>query len=58
MTRHKAIGTDQQIDAVFEQAYRILRTRIEALLALPLDSLRKDPAALKVELERIGSLMP
>lgn len=54
----KAIGTDQQIDAVFEQAYRILRTRIEALLALPLDSLRKDPAALKAELERIGSLIP
>jgi arsenate reductase len=41
-------------DAVFEQAYRILRTRIEALLASPLDNLRKDPAALKVELERIG----
>ena len=53
----KAIGTDQQIDAAFEQAYRILRTRIEALLASPLDNLRKDPAALKVELERIGSLM-
>lgn len=53
----KAIGTDQQIDAAFKQAYRILRTRIEALLALPLDGLRKDPAALKVELERIGSLM-
>ena len=53
----KAIGTDQQIDAAFEQAYRILHTRIEALLASPLDNLRKDPAALKVELERIGSLM-
>ncbi len=54
----KAIGTDQQIDAVFEQVYRILRTRIEALLALPLGSLNKDPAKLKTELERIGSLMP
>jgi len=53
----KATGSEEEINAAFVHAYRVLRTRIEALLALPLDSLRKDPAALKAELERIGSLM-
>ena len=52
----KATGSEEEINAAFEQAYRILRTRIEALLALPLVNLRKDPVALKTELERIGTL--
>ncbi len=52
----KATGTDAQIDAVFEQAYRTLRTRIEAFLTLPLDRLRHDRERLKTELDRIAML--
>ncbi len=54
----KATGTDDEIDAAFMQAYRILRARIEAFLALPLDALQRDNAALKAELDRIGELLP
>lgn len=53
-----ATGTDDQIDAAFMLAYRILRARIEAFLALPLDTLKDQPASLKAEMDRIGSLMP
>ncbi|RJX32046.1 MAG: arsenate reductase ArsC [Oxalobacter sp.] len=53
----KATGTDAEIDAVFEEAYRILRTRIEAFFALPLETLKHDKAALKAELDRIGTLL-
>jgi len=49
-----ASGTDAEIDAAFMQAYRILRRRIEAFLALPLDAL--DQAALKREMDKIGTL--
>jgi len=48
----KATGSEKEINAAFVHTYRVLRTRIETLLASPLDRLRKDPAALKVELER------
>lgn len=51
-----ATGTDAEIDAAFMKAYRILRARIEAFLALPLEALRRDPARLKAELDRIGTL--
>lgn len=54
----KATGTDAEIDAVFEQAYRILRTRIEALFSLPPENLQQNPVALKEELDRIGTLLP
>lgn len=50
-----ATGTDAEIDARFFEAYRTLRNRIEAFLALPLDELRNDPARLKAELDRIGA---
>jgi arsenate reductase len=50
-----ATGTDDEIDAQFFKAYRTLRNRIEAFLALPLDQLRQDPARLKAELDRIGT---
>ena len=50
-----ATGTDAEIDAQFFKAYRTLRNRIEAFLALPLDELRRDPARLKAELDRIGA---
>ena len=53
-----ATGTDEQIDASFMQAYRILRARIEAFLALPLDELKNDKARMKVEMDRIGALLP
>lgn len=51
-------GTGAEIDAAFMSAYRILRTRIEAFLALPLNDLQQDPQKLKAELDRIGTLMP
>jgi arsenate reductase len=51
-------GTDAEIDAAFMTAYRILRTRIEAFLALPLDQLQNDKTQLKAELDRLGNLMP
>ncbi len=54
----KATGSENEINVAFEQAYRILRARIEALLVLPLIALCKDPIALKAELERIGTLYP
>lgn len=53
-----ATGTDAEIDAAFMTAYRILRARIEAFLALPLDTLKNDKAQLKAEMDRIGTLMP
>lgn len=53
-----ATGTDEEIDEAFEIAYRILRTRIEAFLALPLSDLKNDSARLKIELDRIGELLP
>src|SRR5690554_6614791 len=53
-----ATGTDEEIDAAFDTAYRILRTRIEAFLTLPLAELKSDPARLKTELDRIGQISP
>jgi arsenate reductase len=54
----KATGSDAEIDAAFDKAYRILRHRIETLLALPLAQLQQDPGKLKQELDRIGQLLP
>ena len=51
-------GTEEEIGAAFELAYAILRARIEAFLALPLDRLTSDRAAFKAELDRIGGLTP
>ena len=53
-----ATGSDEEIDAAFMTAYRILRARIEAFLALPLDELKSDRARMKAELDRIGHVMP
>ena len=53
-----ATGTDEEIDAAFMAAYSILRARIEAFLALPLEELKHDPQRLKLELDRIGTLLP
>jgi arsenate reductase len=51
-------GSDDEIDAAFETAYGILRARIAAFLALPLDDLKDDKARLKMALDRIGTLQP
>jgi arsenate reductase (thioredoxin) len=51
-----ATGTDAQIDASFDKAYRTLRARIEAFLALPLEQLQEDRSRLKKEMDRIGTL--
>ena len=53
-----ATGTDEEIDGAFMTAYQILRTRIQAFLALPLSELQGDRARLKAELDRIGTLLP
>ena len=53
-----ATGSDSAINAAFMTAYRILRTRIETLLALPLDELQHDRSRLKAELDRVGTLLP
>ena len=53
-----ATGTDAEIAAAFDAAYRTLRWRIEAFLALPLTQLQTDPVRLKFELDRIGQLLP
>jgi len=50
-----ATGTDAELDAAFMTAYRILRARIEAFVALPLAPLKNDPGRLKTELDRIGA---
>ncbi|MFS7243908.1 arsenate reductase ArsC [Serratia proteamaculans] len=50
----KVTGTEQEIDAAFEKAYRILRHRIEAFLALPSSTVARADASLQKELARIG----
>lgn len=52
----KVTGTDAEINAAFALAYRILRKRIEAFLALSLATLLQDPTRLQEELDRIGHL--
>ena len=52
----KATGTEDEINASFEHAYKVLRERIEAFLALPLDKLLADKPSLKVALDAIGTL--
>lgn len=53
-----ATGTDAEIEGSFEKAYRTLRKRIEAFLALPLADPKRDRARLKAALDPIGTLMP
>jgi protein-tyrosine-phosphatase len=51
-----ASGTDAEISAKFDDAYRIIRKRIAALVALPLADLQHDRMRLEAELDRIGNL--
>jgi arsenate reductase len=50
------VGTEDEIAEAFEHTYSIIRGRIEAFLALPLDELKTNPTKLKAELDRIGQL--
>jgi len=52
-----AEGTEEEINASFMTAYRILRHRIEQFLALPLAELQNDPMRLKAEMDRIGATL-
>ena len=52
-----ATGSEAEIDAAFMTAYQLLRARIEAFLALPLDELKTDRTRMKAELDRIGTLL-
>jgi arsenate reductase (thioredoxin) len=51
-------GTEAEIDAAFMTAYGILRYRIEQFLALPLEALKNNREQLKIELDRISTLLP
>ena len=51
-------GTEAKIDAAFMTAYGILRYRIEQFLALPLEALKNNREQLKIELDRISTLLP
>lgn len=52
----RAVGSDEEIDAAFVTAYRILRARIEAFLALPLDQLQHDKTLLKAAMDKIANI--
>jgi arsenate reductase len=51
-----ATGTDAEIDAAFVKAYRTLRARIEAFLALPLGTLQRDLPELKAAMDGIAAV--
>lgn len=53
-----ATGSDAEIDAAFMKAYRTLRRRIEALLALPLEDLQKHPEQFTLALRQIAEDIP
>lgn len=50
-------GTDDEVDAAFVKAYTILRRRIEAFFALPLEQLIHDKVALKAEMDKIADII-
>ena len=50
----KVQGSDAKINAAFSKAYRILRARIEAFFALPLETLKQDSDKLMAEMHAIG----
>lgn len=52
----KATGSEAEIDASFEQAYQILRKRIEAFLALPFNTLQANESAFNKALDKIGQI--
>lgn len=52
-----AKGSEEEINAAFMKAYRILRRRIETFFALPLASLKNDKNQLKAEMDKIGNML-
>lgn len=52
----QATGSEEDIDSAFVKAYRSLRHRIEAFLALPLDEIRNDQRQFITALNDIGQL--
>ncbi len=52
-----AKGSEEEINAAFMKAYRILRRRIETFFALPLASLQNDKGQLKAEMDKIGNML-
>lgn len=52
----KTMGTEEEINAAFTQAYRTLRKGIETFFTLPLEDLRKNSAAFRTKLDYIGIL--
>ncbi len=52
-----ATGTEEEIDAAFMKAYSILRARIEAFLALSLETLKHDKPALKLAMDKIATIV-
>jgi arsenate reductase len=52
----QATGSEAEIDAAFDEAYRVLRKSIEAFLTLSLADLADNRHRLKAELDRIGRL--
>ena len=52
-----AKGSEEEINAAFMKAYRILRMRIETFFALPLASLKNDKNQLKAEMDKIGNML-
>jgi arsenate reductase len=53
-----ATGTEEKIDVAFLTAYRILRARIDAFLALPLVDLKTERDRMKAGLDRFGEIKP
>ena len=53
----KATGSETEINASFELAYQVLRKRISAFLALPLNDLQGDKVRLQAALDSIGKLI-
>ena len=52
----RAMESEEEIDAAFTKAYRILRTRIEAFFALPLEEILHDKNLLKAAMDKIANL--
>ncbi len=51
------LGTEEEIEKAFEDTYAIIRARIEAFLALPLDELKDERERFKAALDRIGTIV-
>lgn len=51
-------GTEAEINSAFESTLAILRTRLEAFFALPLDTLKDNHEQLLAELNGLGLLLP